>query len=247
VFPAYHVTICSQLIPLNPTISTILYFLLLYSIMKSVIILVLSFFTLLAGICIADSYNWKFRKYENGIAVYTRTLATSPIEEVKLVDTVKSSLSAIVALMNDSKNYSAWIYHCESAKTLKVISAYEEYKYELINVPWPFSNRDIVTDFKVSQDPVTKVVTMISSAAPDYLPATDGVVRIRDFYSIYKLTPLSNGTVRVEYELDVNPTGKIPAWLINANVVTGPFTSAVALTKQLPGYQFMCYAFIREK
>jgi hypothetical protein len=214
---------------------------------RSSIILALLFSTLLIGLSVAASLNWNFRKYEDGIAVYTRSSATSPIKEVKLVDTVKSSLSAIVALMNDSKNYPAWIYHCEAAKTLKVINASEEYKYELINVPWPFSNRDIVTDFKVTQDPATKVVTMISSAVPDYLPATDGVVRIRDFYSIYKLTPLSNGAVRVEYELDVNPTGKIPAWLINANVVSGPFASAVALTKQLPKYQAMCYSFVREK
>lgn len=215
--------------------------------MKFIITFVLLFFSVHVGFSITNISNWELKKYENGIAVYTRSSSTSSIKEVKLVDTVKSSLSAIVALMADTKNYPEWIYHCEDAKTLKVIDAQSEYKYELINVPWPFDNRDIVTYYTVTQDSLTKVVTLISSSLPDYLPATDGVVRIRHFYSAYKLTPLADGLVKVEYELNVDPTGKIPAWLINANIVNGPYATAVALSKELPKYQRMCYSFIREK
>ena len=197
--------------------------------------------------CITVTAQWELKRYENGIAVYTRTSEVSPIKEVRIVDTVQSSLAGITALMFDTKNYPNWIYHCAAARTLKVISPNEEYKYELIDVPWPFSNRDIVTDFKAIQDSVTKVVTLTSEAMPNYLSDVDGVVRMSHFHSIYKLTPLGHGKVRVEYELSVDPTGKIPAWLINANIVNGPYQTAIATNKQLANYQTLCFSFIREK
>ncbi len=215
--------------------------------MKSITAFLFLFCVSLICVCIAATSTWELKKYNEGVAVYTRTTAASPIKEVRIVDTVKSSLSAIAALMFDTKNYPNWIYHCSAARTLKVISAHEEYKYELISVPWPFSDRDIVTDFKVTQDSATKVVTLTTAALPDYLPAISGVVRMTHFYSVYKLTPLANGLVRVEYELSVDPTGRIPAWLINANIVNGPYTTALATNKQLPKYQLLCYSFIREK
>src|SRR5450432_3287214 len=117
------------------------------------------------GFSAHDSGDWVLRKNKNGIAIYTRYTDGYSIKQLRLIDTVQSSLSGIVALLGDTKNYTEWVYHCSESKTLKLINDQEQYDYELISVPWPFNNRDLISDSKISQDSLTKTVTIITVAA----------------------------------------------------------------------------------
>jgi len=193
-----------------------------------------------------DPKGWDLRKNENGIAVYTRYTTNSNIKEIWVIDTVKSSMSAVVALLLDTKNYPRWVYKCKECKTLKSISDREEYDYELTNIPWPFHDREVITDSKISQDSLTKIVTVNSIAAPDFMPDTGAAVRIRQFHSVYKLTKLTKGKIKVDYTLWGNPGGNIPTWLINASIVIGPYNSTVEINKLLPLYQSATFPFIKE-
>jgi len=190
--------------------------------------------------------DWVMKKNENGIAVYTSIKESHKIKEVKIIDTVRSSLSGIVALLNDTKNYPTWVYRCGGAKVLKSITDKEQYNYELTILPWPFDNREVITYSKVSQDSLTKIVTIESSAAPGYMPCNDNIVRIKQFHSVYTLTKLTNGLVKIDYELYADPGGDIPTWLINANIIIGPYNSTAAMNKQIPNYQLTTYSFIKE-
>jgi hypothetical protein len=208
----------------------------------------LLFLPLVIGISFSsnDSSDWVLRKNENGIAVYTRYTTGTNIKEIWVIDTVKSSLSAVVALLLDTKNYPAWVYRCIECKTLKLINDGEQYDYELTDVPWPFHNRDVITNSKISQDSLTKIVTINSIGDPDYLPDLGGIVRIRRFHSIYKLTKLESGKIRIDYTLYGDPGGNIPTWLINASIVIGPYNTTVEMNKLLPLYQSASYSFIKE-
>lgn len=193
-----------------------------------------------------DSAGWVLRKNKNGIAVYTRYAAGSNLKEIRVIDTVKSSLSGIVALLLDTKNYPTWVYRCSEYKTLKLINDQEQYNYELINVPWPFSDRDVVTDSKITQDSLTKAVTINTIVAPNYLPEAHGIVRIKQYHSVYILTKLVSGKIRIDYTGYADPGGNIPAWLINSNIVTGPYNSTLSMNNRLPQYQSGSYSFIKE-
>lgn len=206
------------------------------------------FALLIAGFIPAQSQpDWTLKKNEDGIVVYTRYMPTSSLKEVRVSNTVKSSLSAIVALLLDTKNYPDWIYACKEERTLKVISNQEQYQYQVTKIPWPFSNRDLSTDLKISQDPATKVVTMASNCNPDFIAPQPACVRIQHFQSTYVLTPLSGGNVQVQFELFVDPGGSIPDWLINDNIVRAPYNTTVGMINQLPKYQSVKEPFISEK
>ena len=193
-----------------------------------------------------DSSNWVLKRNESGIKVYSKCIAGSNLKEVRAVNTVKSSLSGIVGLLLDTKNYVKWIYRCSEAKTLKIINSRELYIYQITSVPWPFDNRDVVTHLKITQDSLTKVVTINSTSASEYVPDIAGIVRVKEFNSIYTLTKLSSDSVKIEYELYTNPGGDVPAWLINANIVEGPYTTTINMIKQLSQYQSATYSFIKE-
>jgi hypothetical protein len=205
----------------------------------------------LSGLLTGDSIpaKWTLKKYQNGIAVYTRMSESSTLKEVRCVNTVHSSLSAIVALLKDADNCPEWIYACSESKILKMISNTEQYQYLVTDVPMPFSDRDIVTDQKITQDPKTKVVTIKSMSMPKYYPVQENRVRVEDFHSQYTLTPLADGNVYVEFELYVDPGGAVPAWLVNMNIVRGPFNTTVAMLDQLKKskYSSAHLPFIDEK
>ncbi|MBA3649562.1 MAG: START domain-containing protein [Chitinophagales bacterium] len=189
---------------------------------------------------------WVLQKQESGILVYTRLSAGSNLKEVKVTNKVKSSLSGIVALLLDTKNYPNWIYACSEARTLKVINDHELYSYQVTHLPWPFNDRDVISYFNISQDSDNKTVRFNRTGIPDYLPPVDGKVRLPQFRSDYTLKPLTADSVLVELELHLDPGGSLPAWLLNANLVTAPYKSTVEMMKQLPRYQNASYSFIKE-
>jgi len=78
------------------------------------------------------------------------------------------------------------------------------------------------------------------------MPCNDNIVRIKQFHSVYTLTKLTNGLVKIDYELYADPGGDIPTWLINANIIIGPYNSTAAMNKQIPNYQLTTYSFIKE-
>lgn len=190
--------------------------------------------------------DWELKKNQNGISVFSRTSESSKYNELKIVFQVKSSLSSIVAILNDVESYPKWIYHCESSKILKKESDKHLIRYQKITAPWPVDNRDVAVDVITYQDEKTKIVYQKVTAVPDYTPAISGNVRVREYRAMWTIKPLKNGIVQVEYELLVNPAGSIPAWVINLAVIEGPFETTKKMKEQLLNekYQNASYAFI---
>ena len=120
--------------------------------------------------------------------------------------------------------------------------------YSEVDIPWPASNRDFIVRLKVTQDERTKAVTVEGENKPALLPENKNIVRIRQSYSKWLITPLQNGHVQIEYLLQVDPGGTVPAWLINMFATTGPFESFQKLRMQVKktSYSHVNLPFIRD-
>lgn len=190
--------------------------------------------------------NWELKKFENGITIYTRATETSKYKELKAIFQIKSSLSSVIALLNDVETYPQWVYRCETSKVLKKISEQHLIRYQTIVAPWPVDNRDVVVEVHTYQDPKTKIVYQKVTPLPDYSPQLKGHVRIREFRATWTLKPLKNGIVEVEYELLVNPAGAIPAWIVNMALVDGPYETSLKMKERIlyEKYQKTNYPFI---
>jgi hypothetical protein len=105
--------------------------------------------------------------------------------------------------------------------------------YSEVDLPWPVSNRDFIIRITLTQEPLTKVMTIVAENMPKYVPQKNGIVRIQKSYGIWQISPIDNKHVRVEYTLQVDPGGSIPAWLVNMVASTGPYQSFIGLRKQV--------------
>lgn len=192
---------------------------------------------------------WRLRKNENGIRVYTRRPEGAAVDELRVISVMHASLSSIVAVMMDVNHYSDWIYACAQSTILQQTSTTEQYQYQVIDVPTPFTDRDAVIHFKVWQDPKTKIVYTKSEAAPAFIAEKKEMVRVQLFNASYQLIPQGNGDVKVIYSLRTDPGGYVPDWLVNWTIVTGPYQSTLKMQDMVkkPEYAQTKLSFIEEQ
>jgi len=177
--------------------------------------------------------NWKLKSNKDDIAIYTRDVPNSRFKGIKVVCELNASLSQLVAVVMDVNTAVEWVYSTRSAVVLKQVSPSELYYYSEVSVPWPASNRDFIARLKVDQEPHTRVVTILGPVFPDYIPEKKDIVRVRHSEGKWVITPLAKGRIKVEYTLNMDPGGNIPAWLVNMFATKGPSESFRKLKVQL--------------
>jgi len=187
---------------------------------KAISLVIFSIFY--ASNSIANS-NWELSKKERGISVFVSKNKISTMKSFKGVMTINSRLSPLVKVLNDSSIYPKLFHNCKSAKTLKELSKVESYRYMITSMPWPVKNRDFVVHSKLKQNKSNNQIVITSNAEPNYSPLKAGMVRIQKMKARWILTPLKKGQVKVVYEVNVDPAGKLPKWLVNLMAVDMPF------------------------
>ncbi|MES2003715.1 MAG: START domain-containing protein [Bacteroidota bacterium] len=187
---------------------------------------------LLVSACPAQD-DWKLKSEKDNIRVYSRKLSDSKINAVKLETVFNTSLARLVWVIMDVSAYDSWIYNSKSTRLLKKVSDTELYYYSEVVFPWPTSNRDFVSHVVVNQDPKTKTVTINANNVSGWEPVHKKLVRIDHSVGKWVLTPVSTNEVRVEYTLQVDPGGELPALLINSFSSTGMVRTFKTLREQL--------------
>ncbi len=177
--------------------------------------------------------DWILKTDKEGIKVFTKNIENSSLKVSKTVCVINASLSRITAVLLDINSSADWVYSTKKATLLKQLNPLELYYYSEVSVPWPASNRDYVVHMKVSQDEKTKSVSVVGENKPTYLPVVKNIVRIQQSYTKWSMTPLQNGQVQIEYYLQVDPGGIVPAWLINMFSTKGPFETFKNLRLQV--------------
>jgi hypothetical protein len=181
--------------------------------------------------------DWKLKQNKDGIEIYTKTLENSHLKGIKVLCALPVTLSQLVAVIMDVNTAVDWVYSTKSSTLLKKVSVSELYYYSEVSLPWPISNRDFVAHLKVTQDPHNKVVTIDGPVIPNYIPQKKDIIRVRNSYGKWILTPQKNST-KIEYTLETDPGGSLPAWLVNLFVAKGPHETFVKLKEQLKKEQF---------
>jgi hypothetical protein len=191
---------------------------------------------------------WKLKTDKDEVQVYMKAEENTSYKSVKTITTVRTTLSAVSAILLDVLKTPDWVYGTKKCSLLKKESPTSLYYYAEMGMPWPVSNRDFVIRISLTQNPQTKVVTVIATNLPTYIPEKDGLVRIQRSSGRWTISPAGNGMVRVEYILLVDPGGSLPASIVNMFSYNGPLQSFKNLRSQVnkPEYAKMQLPFIIE-
>ena len=210
--------------------------------MKNNILLLLLSLSLLS----AAQSDWKLTKDKDGVKVFLREKEKKDFKEYMAVTSFPGTVSAVYAVYQDVANQKNWMSDISTATIVKAVDMMEWYTRYEIKVPWPMDYRDAIYNIKLTQDPITKALSIAFKSYPTLLPKQKGFVRIVTSEGVWRFTPKPNGMVEVMTTGYTNPEG-IQPWMVNPFIVDGPHASLLkmkALVK-LPKYQNAVFDFIK--
>ncbi|HET8880641.1 MAG TPA: START domain-containing protein [Solimonas sp.] len=194
-------------------------------------LLVLPAALLLAGFASAASADdvWKTEKDADGIRIESRAVPGWKIHEMRGTTHIAAPLSAVAAVIDDASAMPKLNDLVVKTEILQRTSATRYRVYAAMKMPWPVSDRDIVNQREIRQDPATRAVTIVDTAVADAEPRK-GYVRIARSRQEWRLSPAADGGTDVQIQLLSDPGG-IPAALINVMSVSAPFNTLDNLRK----------------
>ncbi|WP_426293368.1 START domain-containing protein [Dyadobacter endophyticus] len=176
---------------------------------------------------------WRRVAMRDGIKVYAKTVPDSKIKAMKAECTLDAGLDEVIALLLDVKAAEQWVCHTKSCRLIRRVSDTELLYHTEVSLPWPLDNRDFVTHLRVIKHERSGVVTVEAPAVPGIVPLREGVVRINASINRWLLRPLPDGKVWVEYLLQVDPGGHIPAHVVNMFACRAPIETFQNMRKVL--------------
>lgn len=189
--------------------------------------LLLFYLTLMPSVFATD---WKLEKNSNGVKIYTRITTKSDVKEFKVLTTLNATRQKISKVIMNVSDYVNWYPDIMESSLLKTISAKERIVYYKLDAPWPADDRDAVLKFKMTEHSNSTTITL--SSMSNYKSKTDGVVRISEIEGSWQLTTEGQKT-KLTYRLIANPSGNLPAWIINMMIVDNPYETMLALKKKV--------------
>lgn len=177
---------------------------------------------------------WQLKKEKNGIQVYTRSFQGSSFDEFKGITTIeKSSLTEVLAIISDIKNYTTLYPDCINPEILKQDGKYNFIHYSQTKGPLTIRDRDTVLEQKTEIDKSGKHAKITLKPLPGYIPEKQDFIRVREGSGFWELDEDNNGNVKVVYQFHGEPGGEIPAWLANSFVEVQPYQTLVNLKNRL--------------
>ncbi|MBC7384216.1 MAG: START domain-containing protein [Bacteroidia bacterium] len=191
---------------------------------------------------------WQLVRDDQGLKIYTRTTTGSELKEIKARMLLNSSLSTVVAIINDFESYTYWVYKCSEARLLKSVGDSDMCYYHVIDAPWPMEDRDAISRFLITQNKHTLELKITAQGLPGYIPKKEGFTRLPKSNTVWTLTPIGPNLIQLEYVLIFDPGGELPAWLTNMFITDGPFQSLINLKLRVPEpkYRGASYPFVKE-
>lgn len=190
--------------------------------------------------------DWNLTKDKDGIKVYTRKTENFKFDELKVECEFEGRISQLAAVLLDVNNHYQWVYKTAKSQLLKTLSATDLFFYTEVECPWPIANRDLVVHMSLVQNLQNKVMTVEAENVNDYLPDKDNIVRMKYSRVTWTVTPLNNKQFKVDYRIQIDPGGSVPAWILNLFASKGPYETFMKLKEEmkLPQYEQAKFPFL---
>ncbi len=174
--------------------------------------------------------SWKTEKSSKGIEIQVRNIPQSPYKEYKASTSIRTSIGLVLKELLEAPPY---IENCEEGVShlVKVTNTNEYIFYVKNELPWPIQDRDVVSKLKIQKTSENKIVLTIH-AAPMQLPEIKNTLRIKEMSGYWILETMGE-QVKVTQQLHIDPRGKLPPFVVNSLLVSGPFKTFKALKNKL--------------
>ena len=182
----------------------------------------------------AQAADWQVIAERDGIVVSRKPVAGRGFPQLRAVGEVPGTPYEILAVLLDVPAHVKWLPDCIESRTLKRMDAWRYVIYTRTDAPWPVSDREAVIENEVIflAPPAKLKVTFEALPAPDVARAR-GTVRMKTVNGYYLIEAIDARRSLVQYELDADPAGTLPAWLVSYQSTRNPLQTLTGLRSRL--------------
>lgn len=172
----------------------------------------------------SEDAGWELVADDDDIKVYARSLANSPVREVRAITEISATPNRVFAVLLDSDRFVEFMPYIVEVRTVARDSSSIWYLYQRISPPL-VSDRDYTLRHQSVEDPQHGRYELRWEAANERGPtARDGVVRVEICTGTYVVEGIDEGArSQLTYQLHTDPGGMLPKWLADrANIESVP-------------------------
>ncbi len=160
---------------------------------------------------------WEELSDDDGIVVWQREVPGTSQVEFRGRGTVKSSVKHLIAIIRDQERKTEWMANCVGNHAIQYVSKNKMVIYNRTGSPAPFvDDRDVVLESDADFDLKARSVTIsFRETTHAKMPPVEDVVRMPKTRGFWKLEYKDANLTMVTYQVQADPGGSIPQWVVN--------------------------------
>lgn len=176
---------------------------------------------------------WTLRKNEDSIQVYTAFTENSKFKRIRADFTIRSSREKLFEHLLNIDQYPQWQYKTVQSRIVQQKSKHDLVYYNEVDAPWPVSNRDLVIRLQIQETPGSPEFKILTWSEPGLVPINKDRVRVPSSSGQWHVHELPGGKLKIRFEMQIDPGGEVPSWLVNLTAAMAPYETFKNLKNRL--------------
>lgn len=165
---------------------------------------------------------WEYVGKDKDVEVYKGQVKGTSVVAFRGVAVIDAPVEKILTVIHDLNLMKKWMQEMREVKVLERQGLFNKIEYNIIDAPWPMSDRDFVYSFKLFVNQDSTITIKVENATHPDAPEKRKLVRGELSASRYVLRPLEKNKTYFEIELLADPKGSVPKWLVNLTQESWP-------------------------
>ena len=160
------------------------------------------------------SEGWRLIGKDQGVLVSARQLPGESHPTFRGQATIAGSVLHVLAVVLDSRNTVKWLKGASGMEILREGDGRSQVVMMLTDLPWPIRDRDTIMKRTVEVLSPASEFRVRYLCAPRERAEQRGKVRVQQCDSSFSLRAVQPGKTYVDYQVDLDPGGGLPAWSV---------------------------------
>jgi hypothetical protein len=159
---------------------------------------------------------WKLIKEKDQVKIFSMEAKGFDVIAFRSVGTLNAPIDQVMELLRRVEISTEWMPRLQEKYVIRDVSDYEAVTYSINDLPWPFTDREMVLNNRlVVHKQTNNMVVEIFSVEDEKAKRREKSIRAQVYLGQTWLKAISDKQTEVEVVILIDPKGKIPKWLVN--------------------------------
>ncbi len=188
-------------------------------------------FMIAAASAYAES-DWRVIDEGRGIKVTARDEPGRDLPTLRGQGVIQGRVLDVLAVILDAPGATRWAKGADEVRVLRVVDPRTQLIYTRTDTPWPVNDRDMIMKRMVQVVKPGSEFHIRLLCAPNETAELDGIVRVKTCDSYFHIRAVDDKSTSVDYQVNLDPGGSLPDWLIRWASKKIPMETIVTLESQ---------------